>query len=49
MSNMVKSEENMTYFKNAETQVTVVDSRKLTRKNMSIGMATRDVMGNFIA
>ena len=45
---MVNSEENMTNLKDAETRFTVGDSRTLTRKNVVIGTADREVMGNYI-
>ena len=43
----VNSEENMKKLKDAETRVTVGDSRILTRKNVAIGTAGRDVIENY--
>ena len=45
---MVNSEENMTNFKEAKTQVTVGYSRTLTEKNVAIGTAIIDGTENSI-
>ena len=46
---MVNSEENMTNLKDAETRVTVGDSRALTGENVAIYIAIRDVTEKSIA
>ena len=48
-SYIVNLEENMTNLKDAETQVTIGDSRTITKKNVVIGTAIRDVKENSIA
>ena len=48
-SHMVNLEENMKNFKDEKTQVTVEDSKTLTRKNVAIGTAGRNVTKIYIA
>ena len=45
---MVNSEENIKNLKDAETRVTIGDSRTLTRKNVVIGTATINETENSI-